>query len=81
LLHNFQPGFLEPEHEGEQTLRVTQGEIVEAVNVQTAANAFELRLDMGEYFCRYSRNGAALMVGSSQGHLAVLDWREKDLLL
>ena len=49
--------------------------------MQTAANAFELRLDMGDYFSRFSRNGATLMLGSSQGHLALLDWREKELLL
>jgi hypothetical protein len=77
LLHNFQPGFLEPEHEGDQTLKVSQAQISEAVNVQAAANAFQLELAMGDYLCQYSRNGASLMLASSQGHLALLDWREK----
>jgi U3 small nucleolar RNA-associated protein 7 len=44
LLHNFQPGFMEPEHEGDRTVKVTQDEILDAVNLQTAANAFELKL-------------------------------------
>jgi hypothetical protein len=72
---------LEPEHEGDQTLKVTQSQITEAVNVQTAANSFELDLGMGDYFCQYSRNGASLLLASSYGHLALLDWREKDLIL
>lgn len=81
LLHNFQPGFLEPEHEADQTLKVSQQDIRAAVNVQTAAHAFELDLAMGDYLCQYSRNGAALMLASSYGHLALLDWREKELTL
>jgi hypothetical protein len=36
---------------------------------------------MGDYQCDFSRNGATLMLTSAQGHLALLDWREKDLLL
>ncbi len=36
---------------------------------------------MGDYQCQYSRNGASMMLTSSQGHLAVMDWREKDLTL
>jgi U3 small nucleolar RNA-associated protein 7 len=54
---------------------------LKAVNVQTAANSFELDLNMGDYRSQYSRNGASLLLTSSQGHLALLDWREKDLLL
>lgn len=81
LLHNFQPGFLEPEYEGDQTVKVKQSDIQEAVNIQTAANAFDLDLNMGIYRCKYARNGSSLMLTSSQGHLAVLDWREKNLTL
>jgi U3 small nucleolar RNA-associated protein 7 len=36
---------------------------------------------MGDYRCDFSRNGASLLLTSSQGHLAILNWREKDLLL
>ena len=35
---------------------------------------------MGAYRCAYSRNGATLLLTSSQGHCALLDWREKELL-
>lgn len=81
MLHNFQPGYLEPEYEGDQTVKVKQTDIQEAVNVQTAANSFDLNLSMGDYRCHYARNGSSLMLTSSQGHLAVLDWRDKSLNL
>lgn len=81
LLHNFQPGFLEPEYEGDHTVKVKQSEIIQSVNLQTAASAFDLSLNMGDYQCEYSRNGATLMLTSSQGHLSLLNWREKELLL
>jgi U3 small nucleolar RNA-associated protein 7 len=70
---------LEPEYEGDQTVKVKQQDIQEAVNIQTAANAFDLELAMGDYRCHYARNGSSLMLTSTQGHLAVLDWREKSL--
>jgi U3 small nucleolar RNA-associated protein 7 len=60
---------------------VTEKDIVNSVNVQTSVNAFELDLNMGDYQCSYSKNGASLMLTSSQGHLAILDWREKELTL
>lgn len=81
LLHHFQPGFLEPEYEGDQTIKVKEKDIIESVNVQTAANAFQLDLNMGDYKCQYSLNGSTLMLTSTQGHLTLLDWREKELLL
>lgn len=49
--------------------------------MQTASSAFELELNMGDYFCQYSRNGASLLLASSMGHLSLLDWREKELIL
>jgi U3 small nucleolar RNA-associated protein 7 len=81
LLHDFKPGYLEPEYEGDQTVKVREEEINQAVNVQTAASSFELELAMGSYRCCYGRNGRTLMLTSSQGHCALLDWREKELLL
>ena len=62
-------------------MKVKQEEIRQAVNLQTASNAFELQLEMGSYRCNYSRNGSTLMLTSNQGHLALLDWREKNLSL
>ena len=62
-------------------MKVREQDIVESVNVQTAVNAFELELSMGDYQCEYSRNGSTLMLTSSQGHLTLMDWREKSLLL
>ena len=56
-------------------------EIIDAVNIQTASNSFDLGLDMGNYSCNYSRNGRSLLLASSQGHCAILDWKDKDLLL
>lgn len=35
---------MEPEHEADRTVKVTQDEILDAVNLQTATNVFELKL-------------------------------------
>ncbi len=76
-MHNFQAGYLEPEFEGDQTLKVTQKQINEAVNIQTSANIFDLKLNMGKYNCQYSHNGSTLLLTSSQGHTTLINWREK----
>lgn len=79
-MHNFKPGYIEAD-EGEQTLKVTQETVKHLVNVQTAANMFDLNLTMGRYRCQYSQNGSNLLLTSSMGHAAIMNWREKELQL
>lgn len=76
LMHNFKPGFIQPD-EGEETLKVTQKEIKGIVNIQTAANMFDLDLTFGSYGCEYSLNGSSLLLHSSMGHTSIINWREK----
>jgi hypothetical protein len=80
LLHNFQPGYMHAEA-GEETLKVTQSQIKDLVNIQTASNIFDLDLPLGRYICEYSPNGSTLALTSSMGHISVIDWRAKTPLL
>lgn len=74
LLEN-EEGFLQPEGELERTYKVTQGDILEAVNVQQAKKSFELKLDLGPYTANYTRNGKQLLLAGQKGHIATCDWR------
>jgi U3 small nucleolar RNA-associated protein 7 len=76
LLHNFQPGYMQAE-DGEETLKVTQSQMKDLVNIQTASNIFDLDLPLGRYQCEYSPNGSTLALTSSMGHVCVVDWRTK----
>lgn len=80
LMHNFKPGFIEAE-EGEETLKVSQQTVRDLVNLQTAANMFDLDLAMGRYKCQYSLNGSSLLLSSSLGHVCIVNWRDKTPVL
>lgn len=80
LLLPEEPGFLEADP-GEDTSTVTQGDIVEAVDIASAAKHFELRLEQfGPYRLDYTRNGRHLLLGGRRGHVAALDWPTKELM-
>merc|ERR1740123_1157180 len=75
-LASTEPGFLEPETNMEKTYRVSQEEIMEAVDLQSKKKLFELHLDkFGPYRSRYSRNGSHLLLTGGKGHVAVVNWR------
>lgn len=74
LLEN-QQGFLEPENELEKTYKVRQDEIQQAVGIQQAKKAIELKLDMGPYVAEYTRNGRNLLLAGRKGHVATCEWR------
>ncbi|KAF2029088.1 BING4CT-domain-containing protein [Setomelanomma holmii] len=80
LLEN-NAGLLEPENELEETYRVRQDDIKQAVGIETANKGFELRLDgRGPYdVCEYSRNGRDLLIAGRKGHVATFDWRDGKL--
>jgi U3 small nucleolar RNA-associated protein 7 len=80
LLEN-NAGLLEPENELERTYQVRQGDIQQAVGIETAKKSFELRLDgLGPYdICEYSRNGRDLLIAGRKGHVATFDWRDGKL--
>lgn len=81
-MHNFKPGYIEVDQKkGEETLRVKQSEIKDIVNIQTAANMFDLELPFGSYRSTFSRNGSSLLLTSSIGHTAIINWRDKEPIL
>ena len=54
----------------------------EMVGIQNANSIFDLKLDaFGPYkSLDFTRNGQHLVIGSKKGHIALLDWKKKDLL-
>ena len=38
-----------------------------------------MKLDFGRYQIDYTRNGKYLLMGSNRGHIAMLDWRNKNI--
>lgn len=80
LLLAEEPGFLEGE-EGEDTAKIRQADIVEAVDIASAAKHFDLNLrQFGPYRLNYSQTGRHLAFGGHRGHVAALDWVTKKLM-
>lgn len=80
LLLAEEPGFLEGEN-GEDTAKICQADIVEAVDIASAAKHFDLNLwQFGPYRLNYSRTGRHLAFGGRRGHVAALDWVTKRLM-
>ncbi|XP_004617725.2 WD repeat-containing protein 46 [Sorex araneus] len=79
LLLAEEPGFLEGD-DGEDTATIRQADIVEAVDIASAAKHFDLNLrQFGPYRLNYSRTGRHLALGGRRGHVAALDWVTKRL--
>ncbi|XP_057555182.1 WD repeat-containing protein 46 [Hippopotamus amphibius kiboko] len=80
LLLAEEPGFLEGE-DGEDTAKIRQADIVEAVDIASAAKHFNLNLrQFGPYRLNYSPTGRHLAFGGRRGHVAALDWVTKKLM-
>ncbi|XP_055607142.1 WD repeat-containing protein 46-like [Uranotaenia lowii] len=79
VLLNEEEGYLEVDDD-EETMEVSQAEIVDNVDITTAAKHFNLQLDFGPYRMRYTRNGANLLLGGKKGHVAAFNWVKKSLL-
>uniref|UniRef100_G1SVM8 BING4 C-terminal domain-containing protein n=1 Tax=Oryctolagus cuniculus TaxID=9986 RepID=G1SVM8_RABIT len=80
LLLAEEPGFLEGE-DGEDTAKIRQADIVEAVDIASAAKHFDLNLrQFGPYRLHYSRTGRHLALGGRRGHVAAFDWVTKKLM-
>ena len=76
-----QSGFIQTETERERTLKVTQRELKTILPIQNANDIFNLHLpDFGPYTLDITRNGKYLLLGGRKGHLAMLDWKSKNLV-
>ncbi|XP_014212281.1 WD repeat-containing protein 46-like isoform X2 [Copidosoma floridanum] len=71
-------GFLENDP-GETTTQFKQNDIVSSTDITSVAKHFQLNLEFGPYWLRYSRNGRHLVVGGKKGHVAAFDWVTKKL--
>lgn len=63
---------------GEKTWRISQQDVVQAVDVASQAKKFDLRLENiggGGYRVDYTRNGRNLALASNHGHIASFDWQ------
>eukprot|EP00475_Leptophrys_vorax_P029077 TRINITY_DN4244_c0_g1_i1.p1 TRINITY_DN4244_c0_g1~~TRINITY_DN4244_c0_g1_i1.p1 ORF type:complete len:497 (+),score=128.87 TRINITY_DN4244_c0_g1_i1:39-1493(+) len=54
---------------------LTQEDILEQVDIQTASKVYNVELEMGSYVLDYSRVGRHLVIGGRKGHLAMIDWK------
>uniref|UniRef100_A0A1Q3F1A6 Putative wd40-repeat-containing subunit of the 18s rrna processing complex n=1 Tax=Culex tarsalis TaxID=7177 RepID=A0A1Q3F1A6_CULTA len=79
VLLNEEEGYLEVSDD-ELTTEVSQAEIVEHVDITTAAKHFNLQLEFGPYRMRYTKNGTYLLLGGKKGHVAAFNWVKKSLL-
>ncbi len=80
ILQGDEAGYMEGDSDDEFTARVSQTKIKKAVDTESAAKGFDLNLaQFGPYSLDYTRNGRFLLLGGRKGHVAALDWKEKQL--
>lgn len=79
VLLNEEEGYLEVDDD-EATTEVSQAEIVDNVDITTAAKHFNLQLEFGPYRMSYTKNGSYLLLGGKKGHVAAFNWVKKSLL-
>jgi U3 small nucleolar RNA-associated protein 7 len=75
VLQPTEPGYLEAEGPLERTSRVRQSQLASLVDEQTAAKAYDVRLDqLGPYRVAFTPNGRRVLLGGRKGHVAVAQW-------
>lgn len=80
LLLADEAGWLEGDEEQEFTGQIKQEQIRRAVDAETSAKSFDLKLsEFGPYKASYTRNGRHLLLGGRRGHIAAFDWKQKTL--
>lgn len=71
-------GYLEAD-DNETTRQFRQKTLMDHIPLQNQQQIMNLDLEFGSYNLDFSRDGQELLLGSSQGHVAVLDWKTKNL--
>ena len=72
----------EEDKDRERTLKVKQKDLKEILGVQNAQSVFDLNLkDFGPYRSMdFTANGKFVLMGSRKGHVAMMNWKEKELI-
>lgn len=73
-------GYILPENENEKTLKFSQDALKQHLPKYNRDNIFDLALNYGSYSVDFTPNGSTLLIAGEKGHLALLDWRNKDLI-
>jgi len=81
LLNTEQSGFIEVESEMERTYKLTQNELKNHLDEQTARHIYDLNLNTySPYGCKYDRSGrCGLLYGKNGGHVALMDMHTNSL--
>jgi len=81
VLHTEQSGFIETETEMDRTYKMTQKELKNHVDEQTAEQIFDLTLDQySPYGINYDRSGrCGILYGTNGGHIALMDMHSLSL--
>lgn len=66
--------------QNEKCYQISQKEIIDSVDLASAAKHFKLNLKFGPYKVKYYRNGRQTLLAGERGHLAALDWVTKKLI-
>lgn len=70
---------IEPD-EGEHLLQYRQAAFKPSLAGKNVEQIFNLELEFGEYVNDYSLNGRNLMLASDMGHVALMEWKSKNIL-
>jgi len=72
---------VDEDNDRERTLKVSQNQLTNMLGVQNAHQVFDLNLkDFAPYkSLDFTQNGKHLLIGSKKGHIALIDWKNKDL--
>ena len=65
--------------ENEKTLKISQDYLKENLPKYNIDNVFDLNLESGPYSLDFSKNGSHLLLAGEKGHVALMNWREKNL--
>jgi len=72
----------EEDNDRERTLKVKQKDLTGMLGEQNAQSVFDLNLkDFGPYKSMdFTSNGKHVLIGSKKGHVAMLNWKNKELI-
>eukprot|EP01105_Mastigella_eilhardi_P006793 TRINITY_DN18315_c0_g1_i1.p1 TRINITY_DN18315_c0_g1~~TRINITY_DN18315_c0_g1_i1.p1 ORF type:complete len:620 (+),score=173.90 TRINITY_DN18315_c0_g1_i1:32-1861(+) len=81
LMLTAEPGFAKVESV-KKPRPLSQAQLLPHVDLQSQQKIFELKLDkLGPYRLDFSRNGQHLLLAGQKGHIGLMHWQDKQLLI